>query len=71
MAMNETVLRKTAMQVLIDRFGVVETERFISSLSREPFDYTVWQRDLWGDKTVDEIFALAQKRESLREQVDA
>jgi hypothetical protein len=64
--MNEAVLRKTAMQVLIDRFGVIDTERFVSSLNREPFDYTVWQRDLWDDKTVEEIFHLAQSRQIQR-----
>jgi hypothetical protein len=64
--MNEAVLRKTAMQVLIDRFGIIDTERFVSSLNREPFDYTVWQRDLWDDKTVDEIFHLAQNRQAQR-----
>jgi hypothetical protein len=29
---------------------------------REPFDYTEWQRDLWNDKSVEEISKLAMQR---------
>jgi hypothetical protein len=35
--------------------GEVQTERFISLVMREPFDYTIWQRKLWIDKSVKEI----------------
>ena len=28
---------------------------------RDPFDYTNWQRELWDDKTVDEISREAMK----------
>jgi hypothetical protein len=54
--MNEAVLRRDAMQTLIDRFGFVEAERFISLVIKEPFDYTQWQRDLFSNMTVDDIF---------------
>ena len=64
--MNEAVLTQNVIKCLIKNFGVVETERFISIVIKEPFDYTVWQRDLFDDMTVDEIFAAAsawKKRE--------
>jgi len=32
----------------------------------ESFNYTEWQRDLWSDKTVDEVFLLAAEREKAR-----
>jgi len=57
--MNDTVLKQSAVKCLIENFGIVQTERFISLLIKEPFDYTVWQRDLYDNKTVDELFAVA------------
>ena len=33
----------------------MEAERFITLLLREPFDYTSWQRQLWVEKSVDEL----------------
>lgn len=29
---------------LLEKLGVVETEKFISVINREKFDYTKWQR---------------------------
>ena len=29
---------------LLEKLGVIETERFIAVISREKFDYTKWQR---------------------------
>jgi len=43
--MNEAVLMRTGMKVLIEELGHVEAERFISVLLREPFDYTEWRKD--------------------------
>ena len=57
--MNDAVLGQNAMRCLIDNFGVVQTERFISLVIREPFDYTKWQRDLFNDMSVDDIFHAA------------
>ena len=54
--MNEAILKKTIMQHLVERYGHVETERFISLVIKEPFDYTKWSKDLFGDMTTDELF---------------
>jgi hypothetical protein len=35
--------------------GIVEAERFITLILREPFDYTQWQRQLWADRSVDAL----------------
>lgn len=40
---------------------IVEVEKFISLIIREPFDYTEWQQDLWKDKSLDDIFDAAKK----------
>ena len=57
--MNDTILSQNAIKCLIENFGVVQTERFISIIIKEPFDYTKWQRDLYSDMSVDELFSAA------------
>jgi len=42
----------------------------IHLIKRENFDYTEWQRDLWNDLTIDEVFKLASSRESIRKSND-
>ncbi|MCL2772658.1 MAG: hypothetical protein FWD71_04840 [Oscillospiraceae bacterium] len=53
--MTETVLQQTAMKCLIENFGIVDAERFISLIIKEPFDYTKWQEDLYEDMTIEEL----------------
>jgi len=62
--MNETLLKQSAMKCLIDNFGNVEAERFISLMIKEPFDYTKWQEDLYEDMSVEE---LSEKATAFRE----
>jgi hypothetical protein len=52
---SENVLRVEAMKILIEYLGSVNTERFINSIKADHFDYTKWQKNLWEDKTIDEI----------------
>jgi hypothetical protein len=59
--LTETVLKSEGMKVLVERFGLVETERFIALMNRERFDYTEWQRNLWEGMSVREISDLAMK----------
>jgi len=54
------------MNLLVKGLGEVEAERFIYLVKRERFDYTEWQRNLWNDKSIDEVFALAAEREKSR-----
>jgi len=57
--MNDTILSLEAVKCLIKHFGVVQTERFISLIIKEPFDYTKWQGDMYCDMTVGELFDAA------------
>ena len=43
--MTDTLLKAEAMDILVKNLGVVNTERFVTLILREPFDYTVWRRD--------------------------
>ncbi|MDR1492412.1 MAG: hypothetical protein LBT05_06810 [Planctomycetaceae bacterium] len=49
------------MNILIEHLGVLNTERFINSILKDQFDYTEWQRNLWNDKTIEEIHQEASR----------
>ena len=40
------------MNCLYENLGTLETERFISFVIREKFDYTKWRSNLFGRATV-------------------
>jgi len=52
--------------VLTEQLGQVEAQRFITLLLREPFDYTTWQRNLFEDKSIEEISKAAMKARELK-----
>jgi hypothetical protein len=56
---TETVLRVEAMDLLLKTFGVLETERFITSIKSNNFDYTEWHKNLFKGKSVEEIHKMA------------
>jgi len=60
--MTDTEIKVQGMEALIAALGEVQAEKFIGLIMREPFDYTVWQRTLWNDKSVEEISRMAMKR---------
>jgi hypothetical protein len=60
---TETVLKVEAMDLLLRTFGVLETERFISSIKNSNFDYTEWHKNLWKDKSIEEIHKMATEFE--------
>lgn len=60
---TETVLKIEAIDLLIKTFGVLETERFITSIKNNNFDYTEWHKNLWKDKTIEEIHKMAAEFE--------
>lgn len=61
--MTETVLKIEAIDLLIKTFGVLDTERFITSIKSNNFDYTEWHKNLWKDKSIEEIHEMASKFE--------
>ncbi|MBI3038639.1 hypothetical protein HYY75_06270 [bacterium] len=58
---TDTEVKIEGAEALIKALGVLDAERFVSLLLREPFDYTSWQRTLWQDKSVEEISREAMK----------
>ena len=53
--MTDTEIKMRGLRALSDAMGHVEAERFIALILRERFDYTEWQRQLWPDRTVEDL----------------
>ena len=60
--MNDTVLLDAGMDVLVEKLGLVEAERFIFLVNKEPFDYTKGRQNLYEGMTGREISALAMEQ---------
>ncbi len=58
---TDTEIKVKGMETLIAGLGELNAERFITLMLREPFDYTKWQRNLWKDKSVEEISKMAMQ----------
>ena len=58
---NNTVLKNNGMRILAEQLGIVEAERFIALLRREPFNYTEWQREHFKDLTPEKFLQDTQK----------
>lgn len=55
-------LKVQGVRALIAALGDVQAERFVSLLTRAPFDYTKWQQSLWPDAAVEELSRDAMQR---------
>jgi hypothetical protein len=62
---TETEIKERGIKALMKELGEVDTEIFIKMILREPFDYTMWQRTLWDDKSVEEISNEATKQNKI------
>ena len=58
---SDTVLKVEGINLLIEKLGEVEAERFITLIIKEQFDYTKWQKELFKDLSVREISKNAMK----------
>lgn len=52
---TDTEIKLLGVKALTDALGEVNAERFISLILREPFDYTSWQRNLWQERSVEDV----------------
>ena len=53
---GDTLIKSDGMRILAETLGIVEAERFITLVLRELFDYTEWQRTLYGGMNVQELY---------------
>ena len=59
--LTDTVLRCEGMKVLANHLGIVEAERFVTLIRREPFDYTQWRQGLFKDMPLDTFLENARR----------
>ena len=64
---TDTVVKQEGMMILLEKLGMVDAERFISLIIREPFDYTKWRADLFDGMDVEE---LAQRANAYSENIN-
>jgi len=53
---SDTLIKSDGMRVLAENLGIVEAERFITLVLRDPFDYTEWQCSLYSNINVTELY---------------
>lgn len=61
---SDTLIKSNGLRILAENLGTVETERFITLILREPFDYTLWQRDLYKNLSVKELYSRIKECET-------
>jgi len=59
--MVDTVLKRKGLDILSENLGLVDTERFISLILREPFDYTEWQQNMYKDVPLEKFYNNVKK----------
>jgi hypothetical protein len=52
---TDTLVRNEGMEALAKDLGLVDAERFIMLIQKEPFDYTKWQEHLFENMSVEEL----------------
>ena len=58
-SVQTSAIMNAGMRLLRENLGVIESEIFITNVSRNEFDYTKWREHLWEDLTPSELFAQA------------
>ena len=52
---TDTEIKVQGVQILAEKLGDVEMERFIALIQREPFDYTQWHQQLDEEMSIEDI----------------
>ena len=64
---TDTILKNEGLQILTTHLGLVDAERFIALIAREPFDYTKWRQSFSEGLSIHEISEKAMKyRQGMR-----
>jgi len=58
---NTAVIMEKGANALLKTLGVLDTEQFISTLLKEPFDYTEWSREYFADYNPEQFLKDAVK----------
>jgi len=60
--MTDTELKVKGVHLLANALGLVESERFLAIMQKEPFDYTQWQQSLFADVSIDDLSRKAMEQ---------
>jgi len=52
---NTAIVMEKGINALLENLGVLDTEQFISTLLKEPFDYTEWSREHYAGVSLSEF----------------
>ena len=55
MIQTDALIKKEGFEVLRNKLGDVNMERFIVLVNREKFNYTEWRKNLFEDQTIEEL----------------
>jgi len=66
--MTDTEIKLKGFEILSNSLGLVEAERFVALIQREPFDYTKWRKE--GLRTVLSVEEISQKAMELQGESD-
>ena len=64
---SDVLIKSDGMKILAENLGIIEAERFITLILREPLDYTEWQRHLYGNMNVNELYQKITEYETTEE----
>lgn len=51
----DTEIKRKGFKILIKKFGDIDSEKTVSLISKESFDYTQWHSMLWSDQTIEQV----------------
>jgi len=52
---TDSEIKVKGYNILRREFGDVDAEKFISLIIKDPFDYTLWRKELFKDKDFEQI----------------
>ena len=52
---TDTLIKREGYNALFEKMDIVEAERFFALIKRENFDYTIWRKSLWENKSIEEL----------------
>ncbi len=60
-SITDTEVKQIGLGALVEALGEVDAERFITLLNRDPFDYTVWQKNIFANMDIGQISTKAME----------
>ena len=66
--MTDTEIKMKGFEILTRYMGLLEAEKFVSLIQREPFDYTKWRANLFEGMTGEEISKKAMEHAKMTDE---